>query len=51
MTQRMTDIERNIWIFRNPSRPSETLEVRAYSVPINHDGFARWEDVVKVANA
>ena len=47
-TRRMTDTLKNVWIFRNPSRQSESVEVRPYSVPLDERGYAAWDDVVRL---
>ena len=51
MTMRMTDMDKNVWIFRNPAKQSESVEVRPYSVPLDAKGYAKWDDVIRVANA
>lgn len=49
-TPRYTDLVKNVWIFRNPNKQSESVEVRPYSVPLDKDGWANWADVQRVMN-
>ena len=49
-TPRYSDIFRNVWIFRNPHKQSESVEISPFSVPLDDHYCAKWEDVVKVKN-
>ena len=40
---RTTDIFKNTWIVRNPAKQSESVEIPAWSIPINN-GHVSWED-------
>lgn len=53
------DISDDVWIFRDPNQPALSLRVKPRSVPLVSIPsepkygaiFARWSDVMKVANA
>ena len=50
MTPRMTDVVENVWIFRNPSAPAQCVKVKPYSVPLDKQNCAKWDDVMRAAN-
>ena len=43
LSKRLTDIQRNTWIVRNPENQGEWVEIPAWSIPMK-EGYVSWAD-------